>query len=459
MITELYRENGYITSGAYLPIASNQGFDPKNAIITLNIIEGTVEEIQVVGADRLQDYIRKRLKHDEDAVFNQEHLKEAMRFLQIDPLLKTVSIELLPGTKPNTSILKVNAQTQKPFRVSLGLNNHRSPAVGSLEREITLSHSDVLGFGDRMIVNYGNTDGSHMFAGEYTLPINTNNGTFAARYNFIDSNITEKPFNELDIEGDSSLLELTYRQPLIRRAKENSIEEFALGISASRYESENSIFGIPFPLSEGTDINGRSEATALRFFQDWLHSDRKQAISLHSQLSVGLDVFSPTLNPNPPDGNFVAWQLQGRWFRYLPHRLQLICRGQLNLADRPLLGIEQLSLGGNDSVRGYRQNAFLRDNGALGSCELGIPLYTSNKHALQLRPFVDFGTGWNNERIDPLAGPIETSRTLLSVGLGLTYQLKDNLFAQINWGIPLLSGAEGGSPDNNPVTFSLQWQN
>ncbi|NJN39407.1 MAG: BamA/TamA family outer membrane protein [Acaryochloridaceae cyanobacterium CSU_3_4] len=131
----------------------------------------------------------------------------------------------------------------------------------------------------------------------------------------------------------------------------------------------------------------------------------------------------------------------------------------MNLADRPLLGIEQLSLGGNDSVRGYRQNAFLRDNGALGSCELGIPLYTSNKHALQLRPFVDFGTGWNNERIDPLAGPIETSRTLLSVGLGLTYQLKDNLFAQINWGIPLLSGAEGGSPDNNPVTFSLQWQN
>jgi hemolysin activation/secretion protein len=45
--------------------------------------------------------------------------------------------------------------------------------------------------------------------------------------------------------------------------------------------------------------------------------------------------------------------------------------------------IEQFSLGGIDTVRGYRQNQIVADNGVFGSVELSVPL-TSNPEVLKI---------------------------------------------------------------------------
>lgn len=400
------------------------------------------------------------MKHKPNNVFNQEALLEALRLLQVNPLLKRISAELLPGTGPKNTVIKITAASSNPFELSFGIDNYRSPAVSSFQREVTIGHTNVLGFGDRINVGYSNTDGSNAFSGQYDFPVNASNGTLSIAYSFIDSDITEEPFNQLDIEGDSAITQLSFRQPLIQKASDTSIEEFGLGIIATRYESENSVFDIPFPLSEGADRNGRTELTALRFFQDWSRVTSKQAIALRSQFSFGLDVFSPTINPNPPDGRYFAWNVQSRFIQNLPHGLQLQARGQFNLSDRPLLGIEQLSIGGVNSVRGYRQNALLRDNGVLGSVELSIPLLNRKKHGLNLIPFLDFGTGWNWERANPPFGSEPNTDTLLSTGLALTYRFKNNLFARIDWGIPLISlenQRDSFQPDG--ITFSLRWKN
>ena len=42
-ITDLYVNNGYTTSGAYLPIEENQAVDVRSATISLQIVEGTVQ--------------------------------------------------------------------------------------------------------------------------------------------------------------------------------------------------------------------------------------------------------------------------------------------------------------------------------------------------------------------------------------------------------------------------------
>ena len=459
IISKLYISQGYTTSGAYLPISENQNFNPQNATITIGVIEGKLEEIQITGADQLHPYIRNRLRHKEQDIFNKERLLEALRLLQVNPLFQSISAEIQPGTSPRTAVLKIMAAANNPFEISLDLNNHRSPSVTSFQRKATVGHKNILGFGDHISVNYSNTSGSNAFSGEYTIPINTSNGTLGFSYNYIDSKVTEEPFNLIDIEGDSSITQFTYRQPLIREASETSLEEFALGVSVSRYVSENSILGTPFPLSEGADVNGRTEISVIRFFQDWSKSSNKQAIALRSQISAGLDLFSPTINTDAPDGRFFLGQVQGQFIRNLSHGLQLNARGQFNIADRPLLGIEQLSIGGINSVRGYRQNALLRDSGALGSVEVSIPLLTQKKHALKLIPFIDFGTGWNYERVNPIPDDAQTN-TLLSVGMGLSWQFKNNLFARINWGIPLISlQSQGNSLQEDGVTLSLQWQN
>jgi hemolysin activation/secretion protein len=168
---------------------------------------------------------------------------------------------------------------------------------------------------------------------------------------------------------------------------------------------------------------------------------------------VGLNALSATINPDPPDSRFFAWRGQVQWVRLLAPETLLLVRSDLQLADRPILPMEQFGLGGQDSVRGYRQDALLTDSGLFASAEIRIPILRLPKlnSLLQLTPFIDLGTAWNlGNALDP------DPRTLLSLGVGLRFQFSDRLTARLDWGIPLIdiSGAKNTWQENG-VYFSI----
>jgi hemolysin activation/secretion protein len=114
--------------------------------------------------------------------------------------------------------------------------------------------------------------------------------------------------------------------------------------------------------------------------------------------------------------------------------------------------MEQFGLGGVDTVRGYRQNQLVTDNGILGSIEVRFPL-TSNPNQLQLTPFFDIATGWNNQAPNP------EKSTLVSLGLGLRWLVTSNLNLRLDYGIPLISvDNQGDSLQENGFYFSLNYQ-
>jgi hemolysin activation/secretion protein len=125
----------------------------------------------------------------------------------------------------------------------------------------------------------------------------------------------------------------------------------------------------------------------------------------------------------------------------------------VQLADRALVPLEQIGLGGLDSIRGYRQDVLLTDNAAFASAEVRLPILRVSKvkGVLQLTPFVDFGTAWNNSgRPDP------NPNTLGSVGLGLRWQQGDRFSARLDWGIPLISVEDTDRTwQENGLYFSL----
>ena len=108
---------------------------------------------------------------------------------------------------------------------------------------------------------------------------------------------------------------------------------------------------------------------------------------------------------------------------------QLVFRGDLQLANDPLLSLEQYALGGLRSVRGYRENQLVRDNGFSASLELRIPVMRNllPLGQLEVAPFFDVGHAWNE-------GETEGPRTLSSLGLGLRYQIPDRVLAEVYWG-------------------------
>ena len=440
VINQVYIDLGYITTGT---VISPQTL--KDGIVKIEVIEGSVEKIEVKGLKRLPNsYITSRLEKAIQAPLNQQQLLEALQLLQLNPLVDRLSAELSAGTSLGSSILTVEVTQASVFSTSLRLDNHRVPSVGSDRRIVELAHGNFFGFGDRFNARYYNTDGSNALDNlSYTIPVNSSNGTLGFAYRLIDSEIIEEPFDDLDIESEFRQYSLTYRQPIVQTPN----RELALGLTGDRQLSDVN-------LSDDL-IEGETRITALRFFQEYTQRSSQDVFALRSQFSLGLEGSQTTLNGDEIDEEFYVWRGQAQYVRLLTEDISLLLRFDLQLADRPLIPIQQFRLGGVNTVRGYRQDLLLSDNGFFASAELRqsiarIPNWQMN---FLLTPFFDFGTAWN--RGDASVVPRES---LYSVGLGLRLEVGERFNAQIDYGIPLAElDVEKDSLQENGIYFAIEY--
>ncbi|MGC1395624.1 MAG: ShlB/FhaC/HecB family hemolysin secretion/activation protein [Coleofasciculaceae cyanobacterium] len=427
-VTKLYVDRGYITSGALIPPQKLQ-----DGVVKIQVVEGGLESINVVGTQRLnQNYVRSRLAIATKKPLNRDRLLEALQLLQLNPLIQNISAELAAGTQPGLNLLEVQISEAKTFTTQISLDNNRAPSIGSFRRRIQVNQANLSGQGDALNLGYSNTVGSNGIDLSYTRPINPRNGTLKFSYGLTASNVVEPPFDRIDIAANSRYYELTLRQPLLQ----TPTQELALGLTATRQESDTSVLEIPFPLSPGADNRGRTRISALRFFQEWTKRNSREVIAARSQFSLGLGLFNSTINNESPDSRFFSWRGQAQWVRLLAPDTLLLLRTDVQIADRTLVPLEQIGLGGQESVRGYRQDLLLTDNGALVSAEVRFPLARISKWntLVQLVPFFDFGSAWSSSG---KANP--DPNILASAGLGLQMQIGDRLSLRLDYGIPLVS--------------------
>ncbi len=447
-VTQLYLDNGYITSGAFIPPQ-----DIDNRVVKIQVIEGIVEAIEVTGLKRLNtSYVRSRLEIATGPPLNQNKLLNALQLLRLDPLIGNLSAELAAGVRPGSSILEVKVQEEDAFSVALGIDNYNTPSVGTDRRLVRISHDNLVGWGDRISAFYYNTDGRNSLDElSYTIPVNPRNGTIRFRFSYTDSDIIEEPFNELDIESQARRYNLTYRQPVYQTPR----DDVAIGFTFSRQESETSLRDTPFPLSRGSNEEGETRISALRFFQEYTNRGERQVFALRSQFSIGIDAFDATINSEDgiPDSKFFSWRGQAQYLRQLTPDIGLLLRSDVQVTDRPLLPLEQFSLGGAFTVRGYRQDALVTDNGFFASAELRTTIARIPKWSttIQLTPFTDFGIAWNNNGLEL------DKNTLVSVGIGLRLLVSDYFTARLDWGIPLVDLEDSGdSLQENGIYFSIE---
>lgn len=446
-ITELYIKQGYVTSAAVLPPQVLTG-----GTVKIQIIEGAIASIDVIGTRRLNPaYIRSRIGLVAQKPLNVNRLLEGLRLLQLDPLIASISADLQAGTRPGTSVLQITIAEAKTLTLSPLLDNSRSPSVGSFRRQLEVSQANLLGLGDGLRASYTNTDGSNGIDLSYIVPFNARNGTLRLAYGSTRSRVIEEPFDILEIQARSRYYELTLRQPIVQRPT----NEFAIGLTFSRQDSQTEL-GLdnigPFPLSPGADEQGRTRVSALRFFQEYVQRSDRQVFAARSQFSLGLNFLNSTINEQAPDSRFFAWRGQAQWTRLLARDSLFLVRGDMQLADRTLVPLEQIGVGGQETVRGYRQDALLTDNGFLFSTELRLPIFRPRNGLVQLTPFVDLGTGWNRSGDNP------EKNTLVGAGLGLLWRQGENFSARIDFGFPLVSiENEKRTLQENGIYFSIRY--
>lgn len=438
-ITELYIQNGYITSGAYIPVQNLQS----GGVVKIQILEGDLTDIEVnIIKGRLRpSYIRSRIARAATKPLQIARLQEALQLLQLDVLIESLDARLTAGIRPGTNTLEIDVFGADTFSIQPRLNNNRNPSVGSFERAVRVAEANLLGFGDEISLTYSNTDGSDRYEGGYTLPINSRNGTLGFDFRISDNEIIEPPADDVDIDIISRDYNFTWRQPIIRQATAEATQEFALDLTLSRRESEATIQDEGIALFPGADDSGNTRTSTIRLAQEWLRRDRQQVFSARSQFNLGVDAFDATINDDEPDGEFFFWRGQFLYSRLLsairgnpPVGTTFLFRSDLQLATTSLLPIEQFSLGGFSTVRGYRQDALLADSGFQASAEVRLPIarVPQVQGILQIASFIDIGTGWNINQEDL------DEDTLVGTGLSLIWDMDDRLNARFDWGIPLI---------------------
>ncbi|NJM96520.1 MAG: ShlB/FhaC/HecB family hemolysin secretion/activation protein [Phormidesmis sp. RL_2_1] len=439
-ITELYVRSGYITSRAVL---GEQTIT--DGVVQVRVIEGSLEDIQVEGTQRLANYVRDRVNLANRKPLNQAALESQLQLLRADPLLERIEASLRAGTGEGQSRLIVRVLEAPAVTGQLTLDTNSPPSVGVVRMGIDATYSNALGLGDQLSVSaYRNTTGgAHTYGVTYSLPLNAMNGTLQARYSPSSFELVDPALAALGVRGTASTYELTYRQPLIRQPN----EELALSLGFRHRTGETLVSNF---------VIDATRTSAVQFGQDYLKRDQSGAWGLRSQFNLGTGLFNATDRPNgQADGQFFSWLGQVQRAQVINRDNLLLLQGSVQLSADSLLGSDQFIVGGPSSVRGYSQNARFGDNGFRASIENRLTVVHNNDGSpfAQLTPFLDVAGVWNQ------ADNTSRQRFLVGAGAGVIMTPFENFQARLDVGIPLVKLTEAGdSPQDVFVYFNMDYR-
>lgn len=441
-LTLHYIEHGYINSGAVIP---DQDID--SGVIKINIIEGHLNEIKISGNRRLKPrYIRSRLAFPQNRALHLPTLQEKIQRLHQDRLINRINAHLNPGIQRGESILEVIIDERRPYEFGFRFNNRRSPSVGELRGELWGSYLNISGYGDAVDFQYGITEGLDDMRLNYTLPLNRQDTRLGLYISRSDSLIIEEPFDAIDIKSKTKNWGIRLTHPWWRTLTGH----FSHSLALDRRNSKTVFLGNePYPSLGAKE--GETTVAVLRLGQEWLSRKDNRVLAIRSRISVGLDALDATRNEaGIPDGRFTAWLGQLQWVQRISMRdIQLVARSDFQFTNDSLLPLEQFGVGGASSVRGYRENLMVRDNGWLGSLEIRMPVVSQK---FQLAAFYDIGAG------DNVSKQRQALKSISSVGLGLRWHPNRSLRSQLYWGHALKNVAAGKekSLQDDGFHFSLE---
>lgn len=429
LLTRHYIDHGYVNSGAVVPD------DPlRDGLFRYRIVEGRLDEVRVKGQGRLRaGYVQSRLLRGAGTPLAIQSLQDHFQWLLTDPLIDRMNARLLPGAAPGSGILEVEVSRARPYQFSLVGNNYRPPSIGAEAVGANGWVRNLTGLGDYLNLSFAISEGATRYSGYWEVPLGDYGTQAYFQFDEGNSSVIEEPLNRVDIDSKIHNLEGGLRQTLLDSLQ----RKLTLGASFAVRENETRLLGEAFSFVRGLD-SGRNQATVLRFEQDFVQRWETQALSLRSTFSLGLNALgaTPERDPRNPDSEFFAWlgQAQYAW-RVMENGAQVVFRGDVQVSDDPLLPLEQIAVGGVGSVRGYRENQLVRDQGYGGSLEFHYPLLgdaaSAGHHSLVLIPFMDYGEAWNHG---------ERSDYLHSVGIGFHWNFY-NLDTALYWAHPIKAAA------------------
>lgn len=397
-LTRHYVDLGYVNSGVLLPQDGVSG-----SLVRFEVLEGKLTTIRLRGMDGLDDsYVIRRLVRDSDGPLNMDVLRERYQLLLGDPLFQRMNARLIPDVRLGEAILDVDVLRARAYQVSLFTNNYRPPSIGSEAVGIGGWLRNLTGQGDLL---EGSVQAPYDSAADsrfnlaWRMPLAQRGTYFSAAFDHGRSSVIEEPMLALNIRSVLDTADLGIGQTVV----ETLSHRLALGVNRVNRVNRTTLLDSPFSFNPG-EPDGVTKESLWRFWQEYTYRSEVQVLALRSTFSAGSNNVQdiPDLPPNSgvtmAQRNYRIWLGQAQYARQvLENGAQAIVRGSLQRTADKLLPLNGMSIGGVYTVRGYRENQLIRDNGETFSLEFDYPLVARSASGLQLSliPFYDRGRGYN----------------------------------------------------------------
>ncbi|MEW6278776.1 MAG: ShlB/FhaC/HecB family hemolysin secretion/activation protein [Candidatus Eremiobacterota bacterium] len=441
-ITELYRSKGYFTCRASLPAQ-----DIKDGVVVLRAVESKLGQVKVEGNEEYSsEFIRWYMEPalERELPLEPELQRQLLLLNELSGLKASTILEA--GQTPGTVDMVVNVKDETPIFFSLDYNNLGSRFTGFDRPGLSLDIGNRFGIGERFllrgvrsIADPGVTLGTFSFQ----TPIN-NEGTRVGAFYSNASYQVGRELQLLDIRGDANVFGLTVSHALERST------DASMDVSGGflYQDINNSLLG--FPLSRD-----RLRALYAGISGDWAHNEGRTFAAFRTTQDLGqaLGGMAPDdpLSSRAAGGGYNVFNLDAIRVQRLGGPAFFIFTAQGQAATRPLPNAAQFALGGLESVRGYRQAAFLGDDGYDLSAEFRVNVLDEQDDTVQVAAFVDHGHA-SLQR--PFPGEL-SKISLTGAGAGLRFNLPEQTYLRFDLGFPIGSNAVTRATGRDPVPYVI----
>ena len=414
-VTEYYRKKGYTLASAYVPQQ-----DVKFGVVELAVLEGRIGDITVSGNKHYSSsFIKSHFAQAmEENVARNDSLERGLLLLNEYPELKT-SATLEPGKSAGATDVHVTAQDKRPLHFMLDMNNYGFNNISRYRFGAGVEVGNVLVDGGTLTLNgiMGNHTNQLLFGmANYSMPIGVH-GTKLVVGGSEGKFDVGAELAALQIRGRITTGEIAVTHPFIKSRFQNLLGEF--GFSAKHNK-----------LTLLDNLIAADDIRALKLGVNWdrLDLSGRWYVSVYGfqglgQFLGGMSDDSIQSTRQGADNRFTKATIATGRIQSLGRDLLLVVRGSGQITTGPVVVIEQMLLGGPDSVRGYQLGERFVDEGYTMSAEARIPFFPSlvptALKETQGAIFIDYGAG---RLRNPSPGE-QRSTSMTGTGVGLQTRL------------------------------------
>ena len=397
ILTDYYRLRGYSLARVTVPAQRiNIG------IIELSVVEGRLNAVKFNGTENYEpsDLRGYLVSLEEGKAITLSKLEHDLLLLNDLPGLTARSL-IKPGPIFGTSDLFIEAE-EVPFQGRVSLNNYGRVEIGEWRLDGEFVFNNLTGYGDQLNIALSKSEQGLLSYSNigYNVPVNNLGTRVGINVSDIDFNVAGE-FAALDIEGDTTDVQLTLSHPVIRTRRENLL----IGVGVGRNDSLSRTLGT---VTRDNDIN----LVELSLLYNRVHANNAIS-SISAVLSSNFRSNEDGMRNNAQKAKLIV---DGNHLFALDNNWSVSLRGLLGLTSDPLVDSEKFSVGGQDSVRGFQSAEIRGDSGYVMNVELRRRFNLEGTLPGSARIFFDHGRVF---RKLPTVSE-EEQENLSSVGIGVT---------------------------------------